>query len=251
MTSTYSKACQSFDLGIMGTSCRADAVVEIEILSAKDSSDWKLYPNGYNHQEIYRLVIECKIIQSNCTKLKDSVQLIFSLNSADYYDSLGNYTMSICGNMMHTGNEFNLQKGDKYVVFIKNYLSPDEGKKEWWLLRAEKMDYTEALTYYQVSRMINNYLQIKSSKQIDRDFLQKNKIFYSVEESQDGDVEAVIFYNPYSLKFALIKKGKIFESEPISFDYLVESFKSDEKYFMIRDVDNWIKLNRKNLHKKE
>ncbi len=250
MTSIHSKACQAFDLGIMGTSCKADAVVEIEILNVKDSSDWKLYPNGYNNREVYRLLIDCWIIKSNCTEIKDSVRLIFSLNSADYYDSLGNYRLSICGDIMHTGTEFNFQKGDRYVVLAQRNPFFDEGKKEWWLLRAEKMEYSKALSEYQVSRMIGNYLQMKSSKKIDRDFLQNNKIFTSVGEGQDGQIEAVLFYNPYSYKFALIKGDSIIETEPISFDYSLESFKVDKKYYHIKSGNNWIKLRKNDLRKK-
>jgi hypothetical protein len=245
MTSTYSKACQAFDLGIMGTSCKADAVVEIEILKSKDSSDWKLYPNGFRHQEIYRLLIDCKLIQGNSAELKDTVRMIFSLNSADYYDSLGNYRMSICGDIMHTGNEFKFQKGDKFIAFVqRNPLN----ENEWWLLRAEKMNYNEALSQYQVSRMINNYLQQKSSKRIDSDFLQKNKIFYSVVKSQDS-VETIVFYNPYSSRLALIRKDTFIESDSLIFDYSPESFKIDKKFFVIRSRDNWIKLNNENLQK--
>lgn len=243
-------ACQAFDLGIMGTSCKADGVIEIEILNIKDSSDWKLYPNGFNHQETYRLLIDCKVMRSNCIEIKDSIRFIFSLNSSDYYDSVGNHKMSICGDIMHTGNEFKMKKGEKYVFLIQKNPFLDEGKREWCLLRAEKSDYNKVMFDYQMSKLIDNYLQIKLSKRIDRDFLQKSKIFTSVLQNQDSIIESVIFYNPYSSKFALIKRDSIIESEPISFDYSFESFKTDKKYYLIKDNGKWIKLDKENMKRK-
>lgn len=216
--STHSKACQAFDLGIIGTSCIADAVVEIEILNVKDSSDWIVYPNGNNNREVYRLLIDCRTINSNCTEIKDSVRLVFSLNSADRYDSSGNYLMSICGVVMHTGREFEFQKGDRYVVLVQRNPFYNEGKKEWRLLRAEKMGYSQLLSEFQISKMINNYLIMKLSKRMDADFLLRYMIFYCFDSKKDGTTETVLFYNTYTRKFALIKKDSIIETEPVSFD---------------------------------
>jgi len=247
MISIHSKACQAFDLGLIGTVHETGALVEIEVLNAVDSSDWKLYPNGFNHRETYRLLVDCKIIQSNNHELKDSLRLIFSLKSADFYDSLGNYQLSICGDIMHTGTEFELQKGEKYVVFIKKHPFYNEGKKEWWLLRAEKMDYNLAYKDFTSAKMIDDYLKVNYNRELNKEMIML-KVFTVVIQNTDSEkIESVLYYNPLVNRFALIKTDYFCESEKINFDLDSQPFRIESDYFEVFTTESRYRLNKVDL----
>jgi len=247
LTSSNLIACQSFDLGIFGTAAKSYAVIEIEVLSTKDSSEWKMYPNGFNNRETYRQLINCKIIQSSIPELNDSVRLIFFLESSDHYDSLGNFEMNICSDIMHSGLEFNMQKGEKYVVFIQKHPFFEEGKKEWFLLRAEKTDYNTIYKDFVSAKLINQYLMDNYKKTLDYEFLKYNIFSISQPNINSKQIESVLYYNPLIKKFVLLKPDCFVESEVIELDLKSKLLRIEDDYFIIFTKEKTFKLRKENL----
>jgi len=247
LTSFNSIACQTFDLGIFGTAVKSYGVIEIEILRTKDSSEWKMYPNGFNNRETYRQILNCKIIQSSIPELTDSVKLTFSLESSDHYDSLGNFEVSICNDIMHSGLEFNMQKGEKYVVLVQKHPFFEEGKREWFLLRAEKIDYNKIYNDFVSAKMINQYLNDNYKKTLDREVL-KFKVFSITQQKiNSNQIESVLYYNPLIKKFVLLKPDGFVESEVIEFDLESKPLRIEDGYFIIFTKEKTFRLRRDNL----
>jgi hypothetical protein len=247
LTRTNLIACQTFDLGIYGTAIKSYGIIEIEVLRIKDSSEWKMYPNGFNNREAFRQLLDCKIIQSSIPELADSVRLTFFLDNSDHYDSLGNFEMSICKDIMHSGLEFNMQKGEKYVVLVQKHPLFEEGKREWFLLRAEKIGYNRIYNDFVSAKMINQYLSANYKKTLDKEFL-KFKVFSIAQQKINSkQIESILYYNPLIKKFVLIEPDNFIESEVIEFDLESKPLRIENEYFIIFTNEKKYRLRRDNL----
>lgn len=233
---SYNVFSSGYEMGLLERTRHAKDVLEIQVISSKDSSTWITYPNGFNRRETHRIVTKCIVLKSSIANLKDTVSLIFELSDYCNYDSLGNLNYGIYPYLMHSTMEFNMQKGDIYSCLVR---VTDEKIS---LLRADSISYEVMCKELFGAKKIVDYLEKRYPKEIYNHY--NSKVFYFV---QSPAIDTVVFYNPINKRFTLLVNDSFKESEEIGFDVSKRLFFDRVYFYQIIGLDKTYELSKDDL----